>query len=403
MKLPATGTARYADGACLGVLLAVALADILLGPEVTLLALFAAAPAVAATRVAERGVVGTGLFAGLIAVALLLHDHLLGSPEGFVPLLALGLVTVFSTAAARSRTRHQRQLTRIRDVVGAAQQTIIGPLPATSGPARIAASYESATDDAQIGGDFYEVAPIRNGVRLVIGDVQGKGLNAVRTAATILAAFRESAPVASRLETVGLKMSCALARQGTEERFVTAVLAELSDDGTLTLVNYGHTAPLVLPAPGGLAEAAPDRPGLPLGLDTLGESRPGRHSRTLAPGDRILFHTDGLDEARDATGDFYPLTTRVGLLRADTLSTGLEALRTDVHRHTAHSSPADDSALLLLEYTGTGRSPADRLPSPEPGPDQHGCEKCIVVDCPIPIRLRPHLPSTGGLSREQRA
>lgn len=316
MKRPAISTARYADGACVGVLLAIAVADVLLGPRVTLLALFAAAPAVAASRTSVRGVLGTGLFAAAVAVALALHDRLLGSPEGFLPLLALGIVTACSAAAARSRTRHQYHLARVRDVVGAAQQTIIGPLPATSGPANIAASYESAADAAQIGGDFYEVAPVRDGVRLVVGDVQGKGLSAVRTAAIVLAAFRESASVASRLETVGLKMSCALARRGIEERFVTAVLAELSDDGTLTLVNYGHTAPLVLPVPGGVAEAVPDRPGLPLGLDTLGESRPGIHHRTLAPGDRMLFHTDGLDEARDAAGRFYPLATRADLLRA---------------------------------------------------------------------------------------
>lgn len=402
MKRLALPTARYADGACVAVLLAIAVADVLLGPEVTLLALFSAAPAVAASRTTARGVVGTGLFAAATAVPLALHDHQPGSPAGLLPLLALGLVTVFSAVTARSRTRHQRQLAQVRDVVSAAQQTVIAPLPEASGPARIAASYESADDAAQIGGDFYEVVPIRDGVRLVVGDVQGKGLSAVHTAATVLAAFRESAPVSSRLETVGLKMSCALARRGTEDRFVTAVLAELSDDGTLTLLNYGHTAPLVLPAPGGAAEAAPDHPGMPLGLDTLGESRPGRHNRTLTPGDRMLFHTDGLDEARDTAGRFYPLATRTALLRDGTLTTSLEQLRTDVHRHTAPAAPADDSALLLLEYTGTSHSRADRPTHQVPGPAHPGCEKCVVIDCPIPPRLRPHNNPAAPPSRRHR-
>ncbi|MFD3971102.1 PP2C family protein-serine/threonine phosphatase [Streptomyces cyaneofuscatus] len=390
MKTPAVPAPRHTDGACVGALLAIAVADVLLGPSVTLLALFAAAPAVAASRTTARAVVGTGLFAALIAVTVSLHERLLGSPEGFLPLLALGIVTLFSAAAARTRARQQHRLTQLSDVAGAAQQTILGPLPATSGPARIAASYESAADGAQVGGDFYDVTPVRDGVRLVVGDVQGKGLDAVKTAATALAAFRESAPVSSRLETVGLKMSCALARRGTEDRFVTAVLAELSDDGTLTLVNYGHTAPLVPPAPGGMAEAAPDHPGMPLGLDALGDGRPGRYLRTLAPGDRMLFHTDGLDEARDATGRFYPLAARTDLLRVGTLATGLEALRTDVHRHTAPASPADDSALLLLEYTGTHNASPQRRPGPLLGVTRSACEKCAVTDCAIPPRLRPH-------------
>ncbi|MEU4176240.1 PP2C family protein-serine/threonine phosphatase [Streptomyces sp. NPDC026589] len=385
-------TPRWADGACVCALLAVALADVILGPKTTLLGLFAAAPAVAAARNTPRAVVGTGLLAAAVAAALAHRHHSLGSPGGILPLLALGLVTAFSARAARTRTRRERQLTQMRDIAATAQEAIIGPVPAASGPARIAASYESAADAARIGGDFYDVTPVRDGVRVVIGDVQGKGLSAVHTAATVLAAFRESAPVASSLETVGLKMSCALTRHDADDRFVTAVLAELSDDGRLSLLNYGHPAPLVLPAPGGIARAEPDRPGMPLGLDAVGPCRPGHHDRTLSPGDRVLFHTDGLDEARDAAGRFYPLSTRAELLRDDTLATGLEHLRTDVHQHTAPTSPPDDSALLLLEYAGHSRALTLAPPRPAHGAADPGCEKCAVTNCPIPAELRPYNP-----------
>ncbi|MEV6478139.1 PP2C family protein-serine/threonine phosphatase [Streptomyces sp. NPDC051657] len=394
MKQPRMPTTRHAAGACAGALLAlaVALTDVLLGPQVTLLAVFVVAPAVAASRNTAGGVIGTGLLAGVLATALAHHYHLLGSSGGILPLLALGLVTALSAIAARTRTRHERQLTQIRDIAGTAQDAIIGSVPTSPGPARIAASYESAANTAQIGGDFYDVTPVRGGIRVVIGDVQGKGLGAVRTAASILAAFRESAPVAARLETVGLKMSCALTRHNVGDRFVTAVLAELSDDGTLSLLNYGHPAPLVLPAPGGITWAEPDRPGMPLGLDVLGHCRPGRHDRTLITGDRVLFHTDGLDEARDPAGHFYPLSTRAGLMRDDTLATGLELLRKDVQRHTTATSPMDDSALLLLEYAGHPRPLTQRQQHPAYSASGPGCEKCAVTSCPIPTELRPHGP-----------
>lgn len=390
MTQPRMPTSRCADGACVCALLAIALADVILGPEVTLLGLFAVAPAVAASRTTERAVVGTGLVAGVLATALGYHDHVLGSPEGILPLLALGLVTAFSARAARTRTGHERQLIQMRNVAKTAQEAIIGSVPTAIGPARIAASYESAADAAQIGGDFYDVTPVRDGIRVVIGDVQGKGLSAVHTAATVLAAFRESAPVASSLETVGLKMSCALTRHDADDRFVTALLAELSDDGTMSLLNYGHPAPLILPAPGGITWAEPDRPAMPLGLDVLGVCRPGRHDRTLAPGDRVLFHTDGLDEARDAAGRFYPLSARAEILRDDALATGLEHLRTDVRRHTTPSSPPDDSALLLLEYAGRPRPLTRPQPHPAHSAAGPGCEKCAVAHCPIPAELRPY-------------
>jgi sigma-B regulation protein RsbU (phosphoserine phosphatase) len=48
----------------------------------------------------------------------------------------------------------------------------------------------SATEDALVGGDFYEVVVTRHGLRVLVGDLKGKGLEAVQLAALVLAGFR---------------------------------------------------------------------------------------------------------------------------------------------------------------------------------------------------------------------
>ena len=66
----------------------------------------------------------------------------------------------------------------------------------------IAARYRSATRDASVGGDLYEIIPTSHGIRAVIGDVCGNGLDAVLLARQVLSAFRRSAVAVPALERV---------------------------------------------------------------------------------------------------------------------------------------------------------------------------------------------------------
>ena len=60
--------------------------------------------------------------------------------------------------------------------------------------------YVSARDNASVGGDGYELANTRFGPRLLVADVRGKGLEATRTMAMVLGAFREWAHEEQQLE-----------------------------------------------------------------------------------------------------------------------------------------------------------------------------------------------------------
>ncbi|MFI5659005.1 PP2C family protein-serine/threonine phosphatase [Streptomyces sp. NPDC051684] len=336
---------------CPGLVAAVGVAalDVVLGAEVGLLPLFAVCPALTACCAPARKVIICGFVALLLCAAVAVYDDLLFTRRGAVALISVAAVTAASAVAAQARVRHERRASRHRLISEFVQSVILAPVPQDTAPARVAASYVSATEDARIGGDFYEVVPAHGSVRVVIGDVQGKGLSAVRTATVMLSAFRMSAHDADSLDEVAAEMSGALGRRGVDEQFVTAVLAELDPSGRLTLLSFGHPPPLVVRADGSHGLAHPPSPALPFGLDWL-ECDPPEPSRVeLEDGDRVLLYTDGLAEARDARDAFYPLVQRVALLRGNSLDDSLVRLRADVQLHT-DSGVDDDSALLLMEY-----------------------------------------------------
>ncbi|MCX5316072.1 hypothetical protein [Streptomyces sp. NBC_00154] len=57
---------------------------------------------------------------------------------------------------------------------------------------RAASLWLAAETGAQVGGDLYEAVQTRYGVRMIVGDVRGKRLNAMRAVAVVLGAFREA-------------------------------------------------------------------------------------------------------------------------------------------------------------------------------------------------------------------
>ena len=91
--------------------------------------------------------------------------------------------------------------------------------------------------------------------------------------------------------------------------------------------------------------------GLPVGLASLAPS-PSEAKRTpqtvpFGPGDQMLFYTDGVSEARDKTGAFYPLSRCGALLAAGDPDAALARLQDDVARYVGHALE-DDAAMLLI-------------------------------------------------------
>ncbi|WP_344974178.1 PP2C family protein-serine/threonine phosphatase [Streptosporangium fragile] len=332
------------------VMAVVALIDFGSGPTAGLLPLLALGPAFASVACGLARTTAVGAIALALCVVLGLYNDILWTPRTNITMIAILGVTVASVLASAGRLRHERQLADVRSVAEAAQRVLLRPVPRRAGPGiGVAVSYTSATAEARIGGDLYEVVTTPHGVRIIVGDVQGKGLEAVETAAVVLGAFREAAHDERRLQGVVTRLENALTRELSGEQFVTAVLAEINGGSTIGVINCGHPPPMVLDAEGGRWFAEPPDEALPLGMGSLKAIDPVLYHVPFEPGDQVLFYTDGVIEARDGTGRFYPLAARAHLLNGADPQGSLDALRADLLRHVGRPL-GDDAAMLLLRH-----------------------------------------------------
>jgi Stage II sporulation protein E (SpoIIE) len=329
------------------VVIGVAIIDVLAGPGVGFLPVLSLGPALAAISRRPLPTALIGMLALGCGVLLATYDGLVSSRRGVIALATIAGVTAAGVVASAGRRRRELELANFKAIADTAQQILLRPVPPRIGPAGIAVRYVSAAASARIGGDLYEAIPAVGGVRLIVGDVLGKGLPAARTAAVVLGAFREAAYDAPSLVQVAARIEASLEHQEAEEEFVTAVLAQVSPDGCQAeILSCGHPPPLLV-RDGEATAAEPAQPSLPLGLAFLAPQARETTTIPLSHGDRLLFYTDGITEARGKKGDFYPLERSGALLALPDLSRALDCLIDDVLRHVGHALQ-DDATMLLI-------------------------------------------------------
>ncbi|MFF4485917.1 PP2C family protein-serine/threonine phosphatase [Streptomyces sp. NPDC001544] len=333
----------------------VVLVDLAGGAGRIWLPLLAAGPALAATTNGPRGVLSVGLLAAVPSATLGVWHGVPGHELAAV-LAALTAVTLASGLTSAMRGRRERVLAAVRSVAEAAQHALLRPVPAMVGPFQVAVRYSAAAAEARIGGDLYALLPTPYGVRLIVGDVRGKGLPAVGTAALVLGVFREAAYDEPDLLAVVGRIERSLARNLGDDDFVTAVVAGYPSAGRLEVVNCGHAPPLLVRASGGVETVEPDRPAPPLGLRALSGEAPGLKSLPFADGDQLLLYTDGVTEARDHGRTFYPLAEGLARHVSDEPARTLAALHDELLAHVG-GRLHDDAALLLLRIPTASESP----------------------------------------------
>ncbi|MFI9202572.1 PP2C family protein-serine/threonine phosphatase [Streptomyces sp. NPDC053048] len=336
-------------------ILVVTVVDILAPPEVHLGPFLVAAPAVTASFGGPwlTGFVGVVAVVAQAVVAVVRTS--LTDLNHTLQIIALILISAIVTLFALHRERHEQQMTRLRSVAEATQGVLLRPLPQRVGPLRIASVYLAAEAEAEIGGDLYAVARTADATRLVIGDVRGKGLEAISDAALVLGAFRAAAHRQAGLSALVAHLegavSSGLDAPGVpqeEESFVTAAVLDVPDtEHVLHLVSCGHPPPLRL-SDGRTAPMEATRPALPLGLADIARPDFTVESFPFEPGDVVLLYTDGVIEARDGSGTFYPLAERMAAWPGDGPESLLRHLCGDLLAH-AGGSLGDDAAMVAVQ------------------------------------------------------
>ncbi|WP_425831348.1 PP2C family protein-serine/threonine phosphatase [Streptomyces fractus] len=317
--------------------------------------LFSAAPLVAAPffSLGATILVGAVSIGAIVAVHLRFTEHL---DSVFVTeIVTVATVCLLACLLNRIVCRSHEQLASAREIAQAAQLAVL-PEPARRlGGFVIAARYEAAQADAFIGGDLYAVQDTPHGIRIIVGDVRGKGMGAVAAVAVVIGAFREAAEQEGSLEAVAQRLERALAREGTRrsgiddfEGFTTAVLAEIPHGVELVRVlNRGHPSPLLLLGDGTVRALEPCQAALPLGMSELG-SWPDRAVEAAFPSAAtLLLYTDGLSEARDPSGRFYDPAARLSGRLFPGPEELLASLAAEVRAHTGDGTK-DDMALLAV-------------------------------------------------------
>ncbi|MET9600523.1 PP2C family protein-serine/threonine phosphatase [Streptomyces sp. NPDC006459] len=323
--------------------------------------LLVATPALAAVTMGPKGVLAAAGAAVAVSVATATYNGAWGSQQVYTNFLALFLVSVAGFLTSRTaRTRRENELNQVRRIATTAQEVLLRPVPDRLGTVRAASMYLAAETGAQIGGDLYDVVQTRYGVRMIVGDVRGKGLPAVRAAAIVLRAFREAVHYEEDLVEVIDRCGAALHRDAVAagatggddalllEGFVTALVAQVPDGPYVEVVNRGHPPPLLL-HDGTVRPLMPTAPLPPLGLEEFISGPPERPDRyPFAPGDRLLLYTDGVIEARDGNGTFFDLAEAMAAMRGHARASFLEDLHRALLRHTG-SRLADDVAVVLVD------------------------------------------------------
>lgn len=329
-------------GACVALIVGVAALDAVMGGGLE--SVMAAGSVIASTQLSPHRTAFVGALALAAGIGIAGFNGRLGELAVLLRLIAALGISGVCVAAARSREQRERRLLRLARVAEVAQQAILKPMPVRAGHVAFATRYLSASEDALVGGDLYELVATADAVRLIVGDVRGKGLDAVRLAALVLAAFRDVAGTEATLAAVAKAVDNAIFAYLDEEGFVTAIFAEFFPGGRVSIVNCGHHPPLRIAASHVEPLESPDA-SLPLGL----EPQFLTDTYTLGPDERLLVYTDGLVEARDPDGLFFDLSgLPAQFLSSSSLDATLEAL---VKRLQVHIGGRlnDDLALVLAQ------------------------------------------------------
>jgi len=203
----------------------------------------------------------------------------------------------------------------------------------------------------EVGGDAFDYAVNGDMTYVAVFDAMGHGLEASLLSAVAVGAYRSARRRQLALEATYALMDQAVHQHFGAERFVTGMFAELNlSNGRLRWLNAGHPPPLLVRR-SRVVKTLECSPSLPLGL---GGSVVELTEESLERGDRLLFYTDGVVEARSKDGEFFGQRRLADMLGREAASgqpapETLRRLSLAVMEH-QEGELQDDATMLFLEW-----------------------------------------------------
>ncbi|CAN5642483.1 PP2C family protein-serine/threonine phosphatase [soil metagenome] len=207
----------------------------------------------------------------------------------------------------------------------------------------------------EVGGDAFDYCLNERTLNVAILDAMGHGLEAALLSTQAVGAYRYARRRRQSLVDTASIIEEALLQQFAGDKFVTGLLSQLDlATGSFRWIAAGHVAPLLV-RDGRVRELA-DAPLLcPMGLDVLGDVQ-GAETE-LQEGDRVIFYSDGVIEARAPGGEYLELERLVELIELADHERGVDELVHGlIHEVVLHSTGPlrDDATVVGVEYLGPG-------------------------------------------------
>jgi len=308
------------------------------------------------------GPVWTAVIAAVAMALIVAPVRISGRFDG-ADIIVVTVVFVTAVAISWLRQRFEASLVTMLSVSAAAQKAVLPDLPERVGDLACAGLYHSAQRGARIGGDLFDVRPSPFGTRLILGDVQGHGLDAVGTASMLLSVFHEAILDEAELGGIAWRLERRILDDALHgyvpELFASVLLAEFSEDcDEVRLLSCGHPSPLMLR--GERVEEIDLKPSPVLGLRLSEPVRPGAATTVLFGADEtLLAFSDGLVEARDEDGNYYPLAHHLdGLVAPRSPRSLIEFVWEDAVRFATRM----DDDVSILAVTRVARSERAKPP-----------------------------------------
>jgi serine phosphatase RsbU (regulator of sigma subunit) len=283
-----------------------------------------------------------------LGVLELVHRSWDGEARGLLDAVARILVLVLVSKRRYTDVVLRARRTQQLEVAAEMQWDLLPPLTCATRCLSVSGILEPAYS---IGGDSFDYAVNPRGIEFAVIDAVGHGISAVLLSVAAITALRNCRREGQSLEAAYHAAGDVIEQQFGDSNFVTAQFGSLAiETGDLTWLNAGHPQPLLVRDGTFIGELHCEA-SWPLGL---GGAVHEIATQRLQPGDRVLFFTDGVVEAKSVGGedfgvprlaDFLVRASLDGLSQAETV----RRLSASVLAHNG-ATLSDDASLLLLDF-----------------------------------------------------